>query len=121
MIRDVRGLLEDIIVTVLCTTCRHKFETVVHEHQSVAYEQVEIAAALGTSRAVEQLPSCFRDIENNAESEFQSSISRLIVRHYFRVKLSHSELSDTICFKKAAAEMMRRDTRNPEVVYQLRK
>ena len=35
-------------------------------------------------------------------------------------QLSHSELSDTICFKKAAAEMMRRDTRNPEVVYKLR-
>ena len=42
----------------------------VQEHQWVAYEQVEIAAALATIRTAEQLTSRFRQIEKHVEANF---------------------------------------------------
>ena len=59
-------------------------ESAVLEHQRVAYEQVEIAAALATSRTAAPMASRFRDIENHVETNFQSSTARIIVRNYFR-------------------------------------
>ena len=52
------GIIGGIKVTVPWMTSK------VQEHQRTAKEQVEIAAALATSRTAAQMPSRFRDIEN---------------------------------------------------------
>ena len=48
---------------------QEQFENVVTEHQRVAYEQVEITAALTTSRKAAQMTSRFRDIEDKTRQD----------------------------------------------------
>ena len=76
-----------------------QFDTAVQEHQRVAYGQVEISAALATSRTAPQMTSRFRDIENNVRL-----ISVINIGGYYPKllpsQLRHSTLSGTLWFKK---------------------
>ena len=86
-------------------------DNAVQEHQRVAYEQVEIAAALATRRTAAQVTSICRDIKSNVEANFS---------HQQRGSLSESTSEPAQALEEATAEMMRRATRNQEVVSQSR-
>ena len=75
------------------------------------------------ARVVQQskIPSCFRDIDNNAEANSSRQLRGLLSDITSESAQSLGAQRHYLFQKKAAAEMMRRDTRNPEVVYQLRK
>ena len=59
---------------------QEQFENVAHEHQKAAYEKVQTAATLATSRAAPQMTARFRCIDNDVEGELQSATERIIVR-----------------------------------------
>ena len=51
----------------------------VQEHQWLACEQVEIAAALASSRTAAQMTSRFRDTETHVEANFSCGVSFSVV------------------------------------------
>ena len=49
---------------------QEQLENADQEHQRIAYEEVETAAALASSRTAVQMTPRFKDIENDAEAKF---------------------------------------------------
>ena len=92
------GIIGRVRVTVPCIISRNIFENAVQEHQRVVYDQVDIAAALGTSRTAAQMTSRFRDIESNVEASFSHQQRGL--GNFFRVSSGTRKLSDTLWFEK---------------------
>ena len=87
---------------------REQFEHAAQKHQRVAYEEVQTAAALATSRTAAQMTFRFRDIENNAEAILSQQQRGLLSEITY--ESAHSLIHE------AAAEMMRRDTRREDVL-----
>ena len=65
-----------------------------------AYEQVDTAAALATSRTVAHMTSRFRDIENNVEANFRHQQRGLLSEISSESAQAPDKLSDTLWFKK---------------------
>ena len=82
-------------------------------------EQVEIAAALATSRKAAQMTSTFRDIENNVAANLSQQqrglLSEITSESAQALKAQRHNL-----FQEATEEMMQRDTRDQEACSQLR-
>ena len=94
-------------------------EHAAQKHQRAAHEQVEISAAHATSRTAKQMTSRFRDIENNIQANCSHQQPGLL----FEITSESAQALEAQRhdrFQDATAEMMRRDTRNQEVVDQLR-
>ena len=76
-----------------------QFDNAVQEHLRVAYGQVEISAALASSRIEEQMTSRFRDIEKNVRlisvMHCEDCYPKLLPS-----QLRHSKASDTLRFNK---------------------
>ena len=92
-----------------------QFEIAVQEQQREAFDQVEIAVALATSRTAVQMTSRFRDIENHVEAnfshhqtEFLSQITSLSVRAL--------EAQRHTLVQEPTTEMIRRDAHCAEVL-----
>ena len=71
------------------------FDNAAQEHQRVAYNKVQNAVALATSRTAAQMTSRFRDIENNCEANIVSNRENYCPK-FLPSPLSHSKLSDTL-------------------------
>ena len=96
---------------------QEQFVNAAQEHQRVAYEQVEVAAAFATNRTAAQMTTRFRDIENNVEANFRHQKRGLLSENTSESAQAleaqrHSQVQE------ATAEMMRRNTHNLEVVSQ---
>ena len=92
------------------------FENAVQEHQRVAYERVEIAAA-PASRAAAHMTSRFGDIENDVEANFshqqRGSSSEITSESAQALEAQQHSLVQT-----ATAEMMRRNAHSADVLSQ---
>ena len=90
------------------------------EHERVVHEEVHTAAALATTRTAAQRTSRFRDIECNAEASFNQQQRGWII--YCPIITAESaqglEAQRHSLIREATAEMMRRDTRQEEVLSQ---
>ena len=78
---------------------QEQFENAFQEHQRVACAQVDLAAALATSRTAAQMTSRFREIEHNVEAKI-SHQQRGYGPKLLPSQLRQVKLSDTICSKK---------------------
>ena len=113
------GVIGGTKVTVPCIRKQEQVENDVQEHQRVAYEHVESASALATDRTGAQVTSRSRDTENNVEANF-SHQKRGSLIEITSESAQALEAQRHSVLQEATAEMMRRDTRNLEVVSQLR-
>ena len=95
-----------------------QFENAVQEHRLVAYEQVEIAAALASSRTAAQMTSRVRDVENNVEANFRHNNE-----DYYPILLPSDSTQalkaqrDTLV-QEATPEKIRRDADKAEALSQ---
>ena len=86
------------------------FKNAAQEHQSVAYEQVEIAAALATNRTAAQMTGTENNVEANFVLQQQILLSEITSESAQELETQRDHL-----FQEAAAEMMRSDSRNLEM------
>ena len=105
--------------TVSCTYSalhyqQEQLENAAHEHQWVAYEEVQTAAALATSRTAAQTTSRFRDLEKNAEANF-SQQQRGLLSEFMSESAQALEAQRHSLIHEAGAEMMRRVVNMPIV------
>ena len=91
------------------------FETAAQEHQRVAYEEVETAAVLATSRTAVQMTSRFRDTENNVGANF-SQQQKGLLSEITSESAQAPEAERHSLIHEAPAEMMRPDTHQEEVL-----
>ena len=90
-----------------------QFENAAQENQRVAYEGVQNAAALATSRTAAPMTSMFRVIENNAEANFcqqQRGLLSEVTSESAQALEAHRHTQ----IYGATAEVMRRDTRTED-------
>ena len=88
---------------------QEQFKNAAQEHQRVAYEQVEIAAALATSRTAAHSASRFRDIMLRRISVVNK---RGLLSELASESAQALEGQRHSLFQEATAGMMRRDTCN---------
>ena len=98
---------------------QEQFEHAAQKHQTVAYEEVQTAAALATSRTAAQATSRFRDTENNAVANF-SQQQRGLLPEITSESAQEPEAQRQSLIHEASSEMMRRDTHREEVLSQVR-
>ena len=93
------GIVGGVRVTMPCINSRSNLTMLSKNINGVAYGQVEISAALATSRTAPQMTCRFRDIEKNVRL-----ISVINIGGYYPKllpsQLRHSKASDTLWFKK---------------------
>ena len=96
---------------------RERVENAVQDCQRTAYEEVQTAAALATSR-VAQMTSRFRNMANNAEASF-SQQQRGLLSEITSESAQSLETQRHSLGHEATGQMMRRGTHHEEVLSQL--
>ena len=92
-----------------------QFEIAVQEQQREAFDQVEIAVALATSRTAVQMTSRFRDIENHVEANFSYHQTEFLSQNT-SLSVRALEAQRHTLVQEPTAEMIRRDAHSAEVL-----